>query len=93
MLGLALLLGVNGEISPLHARLMPAALVASIFTLSMAGSVPIWHGPLLYIVGTIWYGAFTWFLVPAVEGATDPRKPQPALRSAWRLHGSQIQPA
>ena len=61
MLGLALLLGVNGEISPLHARLMPAALVASIFTLSMAGSVPIWHGPLLYIVGTIWYGAFTWF--------------------------------
>lgn len=61
MLGLALLLGINGEISPLHARLMPAALVASIFTLSMAGSVPIWHGPLLYIVGTIWYGAFTWF--------------------------------
>lgn len=61
MLGLALLLGVNGEISPLHARLLPAALVAAIFSLSMAGSVPLWHAPLLYVVGTAWYGLFTWF--------------------------------
>ncbi|MFC0227806.1 YccS/YhfK family putative transporter [Serratia aquatilis] len=61
MLGMALLLGVSGEISPLHARLLPAALVAAIFSLSMAGSVPIWHTPLLYIVGTAWYGLFTWF--------------------------------
>lgn len=61
MLALALLFGVNGEISPLHARLLPATLVAAIFTLSMVGSVPLWQGPLLYLVGTIWYGAFTWF--------------------------------
>lgn len=61
MLGLALLLGVSGEISPLHARLLPAALVAAIFSLSMAGTVPLWHAPLLYIVGTAWYGLFTWF--------------------------------
>ncbi|MGY0157752.1 YccS/YhfK family putative transporter [Edwardsiella tarda] len=61
MLFLALLLGVNGEISPLHARLLPATLVAAIFTLSMVGMVPIWQAPLLYLVGTVWYGAFTWF--------------------------------
>lgn len=61
MLLLALLFGVNGEISPLHARLLPATLVAAIFTLSIVGMVPIWQGPLLYLVGTIWYGAFTWF--------------------------------
>ncbi|MDU3933034.1 MAG: YccS/YhfK family putative transporter, partial [Serratia liquefaciens] len=61
MLGLALLLGVSGEISPLHARLLPAALVAAIFSLSMAGTVPLWHAPVLYIVGTAWYGLFTWF--------------------------------
>ena len=47
MLGLALLLGVTGEISPLHARLLPAALVAAIFSLSMAGTVPLWQAPLL----------------------------------------------
>jgi YccS/YhfK family integral membrane protein len=61
MLAMALLLGVSGEISPLHARLLPAALVAAIFSLSMAGHVPIWHAPLLYLVGTAWYGLFTWF--------------------------------
>uniref|UniRef100_UPI0039894F9F FUSC family membrane protein n=1 Tax=Serratia sp. (in: enterobacteria) TaxID=616 RepID=UPI0039894F9F len=60
MLGMALLLGVSGEISPLHARLLPAALVAAIFSLSMVGTVPIWHAPLLYLVGTAWYGLFTW---------------------------------
>ncbi|KFK93059.1 MULTISPECIES: YccS/YhfK family putative transporter [unclassified Serratia (in: enterobacteria)] len=61
MLAMPLLLGVSGEISPLHARLLPAALVAAIFSLSMAGQVPIWHTPLLYLVGTLWYGLFTWF--------------------------------
>ena len=61
MLGLALLLGVTGEISPLHARLLPAALVAAIFALSTAGTVPIWQAPLLYAIGTAWYGLFTWF--------------------------------
>lgn len=61
MLVMALLLGVSGQISPLHARLLPASLVAAIFSLSMAGSVPIWHAPLLYAIGTAWYGLFTWF--------------------------------
>lgn len=61
MLGLALLLGVSGEISPLHARLLPAALIAAIFSLSMAGTVPLWYAPVLYVVGTAWYGLFTWF--------------------------------
>lgn len=61
MLGLTLVLGVTGEISPLHGRLLPGALVASIFTLSMAGVVPIWHAPLLFVVGTAWYGLFNWF--------------------------------
>jgi len=60
MLSFALVLGVTGEISPLHARLLPGALVATIFTLSMAGVVPVWHAPLLYIVGTAWYGLFNW---------------------------------
>ncbi|WP_457292113.1 FUSC family membrane protein, partial [Pseudomonas azotoformans] len=40
MLSLALIIGVTGEIGPLHARLLPGALVATIFTLSMAGLVP-----------------------------------------------------
>ena len=59
MLGPALLLGVTGEISPLHARLLPAALVAAIFALSTAGTVPIWQAPLLYAIGTARYGLFT----------------------------------
>ncbi|MEG3131960.1 YccS/YhfK family putative transporter [Rouxiella sp. T17] len=60
MLSFALVIGVTGEIGPLHARLLSGALVASIFTLSMAGVVPIWHAPLLFVVGTAWYGLFNW---------------------------------
>lgn len=60
MLGLTLVIGVTGAIGPLHARLLPGALVATIFTLSMAGMVPIWHAPLLFAVGTTWYGVFNW---------------------------------
>lgn len=60
MLGMALLLGVNAAISPLHGRLLPAALVAAIFTLSFVGNAPIWQVPLLYLIGTAWYGLFTW---------------------------------
>lgn len=58
---MAMLLGVTGEISPLHGRLLPASLIAAIFTLSLAGRMPIWAPPMLYIMGTIWYGAFNWF--------------------------------
>ncbi|MDN0123724.1 YccS/YhfK family putative transporter [Yersinia aleksiciae] len=60
MLGLALVLGVNGTISPLHGRLLPAALIAAIFSLSMVGRAPIWQAPLLCAVGTLWYGVFNW---------------------------------
>lgn len=58
---MALLLGVTGEISPLHARLLPGSLIAAIFTLSLAGRMPVWQPPLLYILGTSWYGLFNWF--------------------------------
>ncbi len=63
MLGLALLFGVTGEISPLHGRLLPAALIAAIFTLGLSGNVPFAVPPLLYIAGTAWYGLFNglWF--------------------------------
>lgn len=63
MFGLALLFGVTGEISPLHGRLLPAALIAAIFTLSLTGNVPFAVPPLLYIAGTAWYGLFNalWF--------------------------------
>ncbi|CFV22237.1 YccS/YhfK family integral membrane protein [Yersinia enterocolitica] len=37
MLGLALTLGVSGAISQLNGRLLPAALIAAIFSLSMVG--------------------------------------------------------
>lgn len=37
MLGLALIVGVSGTISPLNGRLLPAALIAAIFSLSMVG--------------------------------------------------------
>ena len=57
---MALLLGVTVEISPLHGRLLPASLIAAIFTLSLAGRMPLWQPPLLYICGTIWYGIFNW---------------------------------
>lgn len=59
--GMALLLGVTAEISALHGRLLPAALIAAIFTLSLAGNMPIWQPILLYALGTLWYGLFNWF--------------------------------
>lgn len=60
---MAMLFGVTAEISPLHGRLMPAALVAAIFTLSLVDTMPIWYAPALFIIGTLWYGLFTyvWF--------------------------------
>ncbi|EPR9063338.1 YccS/YhfK family putative transporter [Cronobacter dublinensis] len=61
LLMLALLLGVTAEISPLHARLLPASLIAAIFTLSLAGNMPVWQTMLLYVLGTLWYGAFNGF--------------------------------
>jgi len=63
MVGLALLLGVTGEISPLHGRLLPASLIAAIFTLGLTGNVSVWVPPLLYVAGTAWYGLFNglWF--------------------------------
>ena len=60
MLGLALVLGVSGAISPLNGRMLPAALIAAIFSLSMVGRAPIWQAPLMCAVGTLWYGGFTW---------------------------------
>ncbi len=61
LFALPLLLGVTGEISPLHARLLPGTLIAAIFTLSLIGRMPIYVPPLLYIGGTLWYGLFNWF--------------------------------
>ncbi|MBA0036153.1 FUSC family protein [Pantoea sp. BIGb0393] len=61
LLALPLLIGVTGEIGPLHARLLPATLIAAIFTLSLVRRMPIWVPPLLYIGGTLWYGLFNWF--------------------------------
>ncbi|QBH98237.1 hypothetical protein EKN56_18685 [Limnobaculum zhutongyuii] len=63
MLILTLLFGVTAEISPLYGRLMPAALVTAIFTLSMAGNLPIWRVAILFAIGTFWYGLFIhlWF--------------------------------
>lgn len=65
MLGLALLFGVTGELSPLHGRLLPASLIAAIFTLGLTGNVSVWVPPLLYFAGTVWYGLFNglWFLL------------------------------
>lgn len=60
LLTLALLFGIVNEISPLHARLLPASLVAAIFTLSLADSVPSWYPVILYSLGVLWYGAFTY---------------------------------
>lgn len=37
--GLTLTLGVTAELSSLHARLLPASLIAAIFTLSLAGNM------------------------------------------------------
>lgn len=61
LFALPLLLGVTGEISPLHGRLLSGTLVAAIFTLSLIGRMPIYVPPLLYIGGTLWYGLFNWF--------------------------------
>lgn len=63
LLILALLFGVTAEISPLHGRMLPAAMVAAIFTLSLVGVYPQWYAPAIYIIGTVWYGLFTyvWF--------------------------------
>ncbi len=58
--GLALLLGVTAELSTLHARLLPASLIAAIFTLSLAGNMPVWEPLLIYVLGTLWYGLFNW---------------------------------
>ena len=58
---LPMLIGVTGEISPLHGRLLPATLIAAIFSLSLVGRMPMWVPPLLYIGGTLWYGLFNWF--------------------------------
>ncbi|MEW5561835.1 YccS/YhfK family putative transporter [Enterobacter asburiae] len=58
---LAMTLGVTAEISSLHARLLPASLIASIFTLSLAGNMPVWQPLLIYALGTLWYGLFNWF--------------------------------
>lgn len=59
--GITLLLGVTAEISPLHGRLLPASLIAGIFTLSLAGNMPLWAPLLIYALGTLWYGLFNWF--------------------------------
>ena len=59
--GLAMMLGVTAEISALHGRLLPASLIAAIFTLSLAGNMPIWEPLLIYALGTLWYGLFNWF--------------------------------
>ncbi|MEQ0583952.1 YccS/YhfK family putative transporter [Pantoea dispersa] len=61
LLVLPLLVGVTGEISPLHGRLLPGTLIAAIFTLSLVGRMQMWVPPLLYIGGTLWYGLFNWF--------------------------------
>jgi YccS/YhfK family integral membrane protein len=61
LFAMPLLLGVTGEISPLHGRLLPGTLIAAIFTLSLIGRMPIYVTPLLYIGGTLWYGVFNWF--------------------------------
>lgn len=58
---LAMTLGVTAELSSLHARLLPASLIASIFTLSLAGNMPVWEPLLIYALGTLWYGLFNWF--------------------------------
>lgn len=79
MLGLALTLGVSGAISQLNGRLLPAALIAAIFSLSMVGRAPIWQAPLMCAVGTLWYGVFTWLWFRLC-------KDQPsALRDAGRM--------
>lgn len=57
---LAMTLGVTAEISSLHARLLPASLIAATFTLALAGNMPVWEPFLIYALGTLWYGVFNW---------------------------------
>lgn len=57
---LPLIIGVCGEVSPLYGRLLPGALIAMTFTLSLSGRMPVWGPPLLYGGGTLWYGLFNW---------------------------------
>ena len=59
--GLTLVLGVTAELGPLHAKLLPASLLAAIFTLSLAGYMPVWEPLLIYALGSLWYGLFNWF--------------------------------
>lgn len=61
LLILPMLLGFLAEISALHSRLLPASLIAAIFTLSLAGNMPVWQPMLIYTCGTLWYGLFNWF--------------------------------
>lgn len=58
---LTMVLGVTAEISSLHARLLPASLLAAVFTLHLAGNMPLWEPLLIYACGTLWYGLFNWF--------------------------------
>lgn len=60
-IGITLLLGITAEISTLHGRLLPAALLAAIFSLSLETSHMPPQTPLvLYTLGTIWFGVFNW---------------------------------
>lgn len=59
--GMALLSGVIAEISALHARLLPATLLAAIFTLSLAGNMALPMPVIIYACGAIWFGVFNWF--------------------------------
>lgn len=58
---LAMTLGVTAEISSLHARLLPASLIAAIFTLSLAGNMPVWEPLLIYAPGHYGTGCLTGF--------------------------------
>jgi uncharacterized membrane protein YccC len=79
LFAMTMLLGVLGEISPLHGRLLSGSLIAAIFTLSLTGKLPIWAPPLLYIGGTLWVWAVQCVLVLAVGRAADARDTQPDL--------------
>ncbi|SUG53501.1 integral membrane protein, YccS/YhfK family [Salmonella enterica subsp. diarizonae] len=59
--GLTLVLGVTAEISPLHARLLPASLIAAIFTLSLAGYMPVWEPLLIYALAPYGTACLTGF--------------------------------
>lgn len=58
---MTLSLGICAETGPLNARLFPASLMVAIFTLALAGNMPIWKPIALFVTGTIWYGVFNWF--------------------------------